>query len=187
MLELRNEIRACKKCNLCSLMPHQRPVPGIGPINAKLFIVGEALGKDESIVEEPFVGLCGQFLTKSLEQVGIDRKRCYISNVVKCRPTDTGKKNRPPSKKEIEACYPWLNREIDFIKPRVILGLGKIAMNFLLNTKAPMKGMTGEIYDCNGSQCICTYHPSYILVHGKKELSEFMNNLLKTKALLDGV
>ena len=186
MLDLHIKIRDCTKCGLCKLMPF-KPVPGIGPIDADIFIVGEAPGKDESLVEEPFMGLCGKFLTKCLNEVGIDRKKCYITNVVKCRPTEDNKKNRPPHKSEINACYPWLHQELDIVKPKVILGLGKTALQFLFNTKTGIKGNVGEIHRLDGSKVICTYHPSYILQYGKKKQDEFILHLKKVKVLVDGI
>lgn len=187
MLILNKRIQGCVKCGLCKLMPHERPVVGYGKPWAKFFIVSDFPRKEESLLEEPLAGLNHMFLKKCLQVVKIDIEDCYISNFLKCRPTKDGKNNRPPHKKEKNMCYTWLNEEIDEIKPKVILGLGKIAMQYLLNTKTNMDGNVGEIYRLDEAQLLCTYHPSYVLQQGRVIENEFIEHLKKAKALLDGV
>lgn len=190
MLDLRREIRECTSCELYKLLPFGcKPVPGIGPLKAEIFIVGEAPGKEESEYEEPFVGMCGQYLTRLLEKAGIDRKQCYISNVVKCRPTDTGKKNRPPSKKEIKACRHWLYDEINIIRPKILVTLGKVAAESILSCKVKkLSDIAGEVKDgvCHNVvyPVICTYHPSFLLVYGSRFSDETVKHLKQVKKYL---
>lgn len=187
--ELKNRIRDCKKCELCKLMPF-KPVPGLGPDNADIFIICEALGKDEALVEEPFVGLRAKFLAKCLSDAQIDITKCYITNVVKCSPTNNNSKNRPPNKEEIVACYDWLVQEIHAIKPKIIIGLGKIATEFLYSKKVySLSEDIGilsekEYYPC---KFICTYHPNYLLQHGKKKIGQVIEHFKIAKRFIDGV
>ena len=178
---LQEDIRDCKKCDLCKTMPF-KPVAGIGPKRASVMIVGEAPGEDESIAEEPFVGACGRFLNKMLREAGIEREEVYVANTVNCRPTvdNLGKRNRPPSRSEIKTCQGWLFKQITEVQPKVIFTLGKIPTCSLLNLKA-----TAKLQDFIGKPYIVpfsiedlhdyapivipTYHPSYLMVYGKKE------------------
>ena len=167
-----------------------QPVPGIGPLNAKLFIVGEALGEQESILEKPFVGRAGQLLTVMLENAGIDRDEVYISNVVKCRPTtNNGKKNRPPTQQEILACKIWLWKELTEIQPRVIITLGGVSSKLLLKVKpsVTMKSIVGEFHktDYIQSEIMPCYHPSYLLQHGRDKLEFSVQCLQNAKERCD--
>ena len=175
-MNLHQKIKNCQRCSLHQNMPDGcQPVPGIGPVNAKLFLVGEALGEQESILEKPFVGRAGQLLTVMLENAGIDRDEVYISNVVKCRPTtNNGKKNRPPETQEILACKIWLWKELTEIQPRVIITLGGVSSKLLLKVKpsVTMKSIVGEFHktDYIQSEIMPCYHPSYLLQHGRDKL-----------------
>lgn len=169
--QLRQDIRLCRKCDLCKKMPGTKPVPGVGPLTAKIMLVGEALGEDESILEEPFVGLCGQFLDQMLTKAGLVRSELFITNTVKCRPTDpTGKKNRAPDQFEIDACKGWLWKEIQLLKPKAIITLGKVATTTLLSQKyILLKDEVGKRhkpswFDTHIFPC---YHPSYIMARAR--------------------
>jgi uracil-DNA glycosylase family 4 len=179
IISLREQIRSCTKCELYKKMPEGcKPVPGIGPLNAKLFIIGEALGADEALIEEPFVGLCGKFLTKCMIDAGLERSSCYISNVVKCRPTDTGKKNRPPSSSEVLACIDWLFKEIEIIKPKGILTLGKFSAKMIRKEQfSTIKQIVGQEGDYNGIKVISTWHPSYIQNYSQGHMKQFIEHL----------
>jgi uracil-DNA glycosylase family 4 len=189
MLKLKEEIRNCTKCGLCKKMPEMsKPVSGIGPLDAKLFIIGEALGADEALLEEPFVGLCGKFLTKCLADAGIDRTKCYISNVVKCRPTDNGKKNRPPTKEEVDLCVDWLYKEIDIIKPLTILTLGKFSAKAIRKEKFNSIGeIVGKEGNYNNIKVISTWHPSYIQNYSRGHMNKFIEHLKITRQLAYGI
>ncbi len=180
---LQDEIRGCQKCGLCTTMPF-KPVPGIGPKRARLMIVGEAPGLDESIAEEPFVGACGRFLTTLLAEAGIDRNDVYICNTVNCRPTvdNKGKKNRTPNKGEIKTCESWLEKQILTVRPTVIWTLGKIPTCSVRGLKPTIKladyignwvysypyhSHPNEYYRSVGYWITANYHPSYLLQYGK--------------------
>lgn len=174
-MDLCQKIRECKACPLHSeMVDGYFPVPGFGPRNAKIVLIGEALGDTEVVEQKPFQGLAGRLLTKMLKEAGIDREQCYITNVVKCRPTkNNGKANRPPTKKEINQCVHWLLEEIDLVKPSIVVPLGRIPTSvFLGNVK--METVVGQV--CAASinsnidffPIIPAYHPSFIAVYGKK-------------------
>ncbi len=180
LTQLHQQIKLCTKCDLCKSMPFS-PVTGVGNPNAKILLVGEAPGEDESIIEEPFVGMAGRMLDRLLKEAGLNRESIHITNLVKCRPT-VGKKNRPPTKAEIKACTGWIADEIMLIKPKVIFTLGKLPTVRLLNLKTTIKlhdyvGTLNNfhIHDCMGEHVnidvIPNLHPSYIMQYGKKEIS----------------
>lgn len=173
-----------------------KPVPGEGPLTAKLMIVGEALGYDESVLERPFMGQAGQFLDKVLERAGISRQTCYITNAVRCRPTKNGgRSNRPPSKSEIEACLDWLIREVNLVQPEIIVTLGMIpTRSFLwqqMKSTTRLGEMVGRVYEFGIStnfespkQVVPCYHPSYIMQHAKSDVENMVNIFRKVKDAL---
>lgn len=193
MLGLDNLIRNCTKCNLHKMLPcGNKPVPGVGPKDAKIFIIGEALGADEALLGEPFMGLCGKFLTVCLRHAGIDRTKCYISNVVKCRPTDNGKKNRPPKPLEVKECVDWLYSEINEIKPLVLLTLGNYPARAVSLKKSikisEIAGQEGN-YSRDGFACkvVSTYHPSYVMNYSKGHNDVFIEHLRLARKLAYGI
>ena len=147
-------------------------VHGEGPEKASLMLIGEAPGRDEDELGQPFCGRCGDLLTKMLLDSGIDRSKVFITNVVKCRPTSTdGQKNRPPHSQEIKICKNWLWEEIKLIKPTAIMTLGKVPSCLLLNTKAQMKDLVGRTHQLSFCNIVIpNYHPSFIMVYGKEYL-----------------
>ena len=168
------------------------PVPGIGDPNADIMFVGEALGENEAIQERPFVGVAGQLLTKMLKEVGITREECYITNVVHCRPTTNGgKKNRAPTEEEITACKGWLWKEMQTVKPKIIVTLGKVPTYTLLHSKLKktfkMGAVAGNVYDVDyiDSHFIPCWHPSYLLQHGKDKIEETKDILKLAKGMVD--
>lgn len=179
MTNLNSQIKSCQKCPLYKDTPCG-PVPGIGPDKASLMIVGEALGEDESIVGEPFVGLCGRFLDKMLDKAGLIREEIYITNAVKCLPTKNNKL-RTPSKKEINACKKWLWLELTKVAPQYILTMGRVSTELLLHVKktTPLKEIIGRPYRVDYSTAIIVpcYHPSYIMVHSKKDMERMVEIL----------
>lgn len=187
---LQDEIRDCTKCGLCKTMPF-KPVPGYGPKNARIMIVGEAPGEEESLIEQPFVGLCGKLLTKMLIEAGINRDECYIANVVNCRPVD-GTRNRPPTGKEIKACKDWVFQQIEEVNPDIIFTLGKVPTSTLypkFKSTSRLKDVIGVPAKMGGAvvkenTVIPNFHPSYIMVYGKKELELAIEVFKKGKSLL---
>jgi uracil-DNA glycosylase family 4 len=121
--------------------------------------VGEAPGEEEDKQGEPFVGRAGQLLTKIIESIGLTREQVYIANVIKCRPPG----NRNPEPDEVESCEPFLFRQIDAIKPKVIVALGKFAAQSLLKTTEPITRLRGREYKYRGATLIPTFHPAYLL------------------------
>ena len=181
-LVLNIDIDKCEKCSLVCDMPLGSPVPGVGPIGATIMLVGEALGYDESLLEEPFVGQCGKLLDSLLEQAGIDRNRLFITNTVKCRPTkNNGKANRPPSEDEITACKSWLWKEIQLVKPDCIVTLGKVPTYTLLHSQLKKAFKLGylvgveHIVDYSEAKIFPAYHPSFLMLHGKDKVKDTVN------------
>jgi uracil-DNA glycosylase family 4 len=148
----------CSRCKLHRLGRTQ-VVFGVGNPNADLMFVGEAPGGDEDIQGEPFVGRAGQLLTKIIEAIDLGREDVYIANVIKCRPPQ----NRNPEPDEVEQCEPFLFRQIDIIKPKVIVALGKFAAQSLLRTNDPITRIRGREYKFRDAILIPTYHPAYLL------------------------
>jgi len=153
-----------EKCQLCSLgKTRNKLVYGTGNANAKLVFVGEAPGKDEDMQGEPFVGRAGKLLTKIIESINLKREDVYICNIIKCRPPE----NRNPLPEEIEACEPFLIKQLEIIKPTVICALGKFAAQTLLKTEVPISALRGSFHDYHGIPVMPTYHPAYLLRNPK--------------------
>jgi DNA polymerase len=168
----------CRRCKLCTLGRSQI-VFGVGNPRARLMFVGEAPGEEEDRRGEPFVGRAGQLLTKIIEAIGLTRDQVYIANVIKCRPPG----NRNPEGDEVEQCEPFLFRQIDVIRPRVIVPLGKFAAQSLLKTMDPITRLRGRQFDYRGAALIPTFHPAYLLRNpsAKREVWEDMK---KVRAIL---
>ena len=149
---------ACTRCKLHALGRTQ-VVFGVGNPRADLMFVGEAPGADEDVQGEPFVGRAGQLLTKIVEAIGMRREDVYIANVIKCRPPG----NRNPEPDEVERCEPFLFRQIDTIKPKVIVALGKFAAQSLLRTTDPITRIRGKEFTYRDAILMPTYHPAYLL------------------------
>ncbi|HTI40506.1 MAG TPA: uracil-DNA glycosylase, partial [Vicinamibacterales bacterium] len=178
---LRNDIGpACSRCKLHALGRSQ-VVFGVGNPNADLMFVGEAPGADEDLQGEPFVGRAGQLLTKIIEAIGLKREDVYIANVIKCRPPG----NRNPEPDEVEQCEPFLFRQIDTVKPKVIVALGKFAAQCLLRTNDPITRIRGREYKYRDAILMPTYHPAYLLrtPSAKREVWEDMK---RVRAILNG-
>lgn len=134
-------------------------VLGEGNPNAAIVFVGEAPGEQEDLQGRPFIGRAGQLLEKMIEAMGLSREQVYITNVVKSRPPE----NRTPAPDEIEAWRPYLNRELAIIKPKVIVALGKTAVQGLLKSDAKMSSLRGSFQDYEGIKLMPTWHPAYLL------------------------
>ena len=168
---VRSDIGDCTRCKLHTLGRRQI-VFGVGNPNADLMFVGEAPGADEDQQGIPFVGRAGQLLTKIIEAIGLKRDDVYIANVIKCRPPQ----NRNPEPDEVETCEPFLFQQIDVIKPKVIVALGKFGAQTLLRTLDPISRLRGRVYDFRAAKLIPTFHPAYLLRNpaSKREVWEDM-------------
>lgn len=152
------EIGDCQRCKLCS--GRTNIVFGVGNPRAKLMFVGEGPGRDEDLQGEPFVGRAGQLLTDIITKgMGLSREDVYICNVVKCRPPE----NRNPEPDEVAACEPFLKKQIDLVRPDLIVGLGKFAVQTLLQSKAPISKLRGNWHSYHGIKLMPTFHPAYLL------------------------
>ena len=152
-------IKNCKKCKLHETRINT--VFGEGSTDAKVMIIGEAPGKDEDISGKPFVGRAGKLLTEILSSINLERKDIFITNTVKCRPPE----NRNPHDDEIKSCSGYLDEQIKLINPKVIVLLGKIAANRILNIDEPISNLRGKKYFIkeNNIPIIVFYHPAYLL------------------------
>ena len=150
-------VHDCTKCKLCEARTNT--VPGEGPADARLVVVGEGPGRTEDETGRPFVGKAGELLTKILEAIAFPRERVFICNVVKCRPPE----NRLPQYDEIAACVPYLFRQIELIKPAVILAMGGTAAQTMLNTKQSLGALRNLVHRFRGIPVIVTYHPAALL------------------------
>jgi uracil-DNA glycosylase len=171
---VRADIGDCTRCKLHTLGRTQ-VVFGVGNPDADLMFVGEAPGADEDVQGIPFVGRAGQLLTKIIEAIDLKREDVYIANVIKCRPPG----NRNPEPDEVETCEPFLFRQIDIIKPKVIVALGKFGAQTLLRTLDPISRLRGRVYDYRGAKLIPTFHPAYLLRNpsSKREVWEDMKKV----------
>ncbi len=176
---IREDIGDCTRCKLHGLGRRQI-VFGVGNPDADLMFVGEAPGADEDIQGVPFVGRAGQLLTKIIEAISLTRDDVYIANVIKCRPPQ----NRNPEPDEVATCEPFLFRQIDAIKPKVIVALGKFAAQTLLQTEDPISRLRGRLFDYRGAKLIPTFHPAYLLRNpsAKREVWEDMKLVKKLLA-----
>jgi uracil-DNA glycosylase len=154
---IRENIGECTRCRLHK--GRTNLVFGVGYVNADLMFVGEGPGADEDAQGEPFVGRAGQLLNNMISAMGLKREEVYIANVVKCRPPG----NRTPEKDECDVCSPFLLRQIDVIRPKVIVALGAVAAKNLLAMNDSMANLRGRWYDFRDSKLLVTYHPAYLL------------------------
>jgi uracil-DNA glycosylase family 4 len=154
---VRAELGDCHRCPLAA--GRTTLVFGVGDPRAELMFVGEGPGADEDLQGEPFVGKAGQLLTRMIEAMGYRREQVYIANVVKCRPPG----NRNPEPAEIEACEPFLRRQIEAVSPRVIVALGKFAAHTLLRSTIPITRLRGLWSEYQGVRLMPTFHPAYLL------------------------
>jgi DNA polymerase len=154
---IREDIGDCTRCRLHK--GRTNIVFGVGNVNAGLMFVGEGPGADEDEQGEPFVGRAGQLLNNMIGAMGLKRSDVYIANVVKCRPPG----NRTPENDECDTCFPFLDRQIEVIRPKVIVALGAVAAKKLLAMNDSMARLRGRWYDYKGARLAVTYHPAYLL------------------------
>jgi DNA polymerase len=154
---IREEIGECTRCALHK--GRNKLVFGDGSPTARLMFVGEGPGADEDAQGIPFVGRAGQLLNNMIAAMGLTREAVYIANVVKCRPPG----NRTPEPEEGATCSPFLFRQIDVVRPQVIVALGATAATYLLGSRQPLAGLRGRVHAVRGTQLVVTYHPAYLL------------------------
>ncbi len=155
---LKTAVSSCTACGLragCT-----QTVFGVGDESAQWMLVGEAPGAEEDRLGEPFVGQAGKLLDSMLAAISLERgKNVYIANVLKCRPPG----NRNPEPEEVAKCSPYLVRQIELIRPKLILAMGRFAVQTLLNTEATIASLRGKVHQVHGVPLIVTYHPAYLL------------------------
>jgi uracil-DNA glycosylase len=173
--DVRADLGDCQRCRLAG--GRNKIVFGAGHPGAKLVFVGEGPGFEEDQQGLPFVGPAGQLLTRIIEAINLDRDQVYICNVIKCRPPE----NRNPESDELNACFPFLKRQIAAIQPDFIVALGTFAAQTLLGTTTPISRLRKRFHEYNGIKVLPTYHPAYLLRNPdkKREVWEDMKMLMK--------
>ena len=174
--QIQTELHNCTRCKLATA-GRQAIVFGEGDPKARLMFVGEGPGEQEDIQGRPFVGKAGQLLDKMINAIGLKREDVYIANAVKCRPPG----NRNPEPDEIQACSSFLHRQIDLIRPEVIVALGKFAAQTLLETETRISELRGQFHTYRGVKLMPTFHPAYLLRNpsSKKEAWEDLQKVAK--------
>ena len=172
--DLEKKMKGCRKCTIGE--DRLNLVFGEGSEKAEIFFVGEAPGADEDEQGRPFVGRAGKLLTKIIQAMGYEREDVYIGNILKCRPPG----NRDPLPEEEQRCFPYLALQLELIKPKVIVALGKYAAHALLRVKTPITRLRGKWGKFRGIAVMPTFHPSYLLRNprGKREVWEDMKEVL---------
>lgn len=165
------EIRSCMKCRLHE--GRRNAVPGMGNTDADIMFIGEGPGEQEDIQGLPFVGKAGQLLTKMLAAIQLRREEVYITNVVKCRPPG----NRAPLPDEVDSCFPYLKRQIDIIRPRIIVCLGGPAIKTMLQSDLGITKLRGQIHRFEEIPLIATYHPAAVLRFPERYKRDVWNDL----------
>jgi uracil-DNA glycosylase family 4 len=156
--ELRQAVTECRACGLCD--SRTTTVFGVGDPQPDWLVVGEAPGEQEDLQGEPFVGQAGKLLDNMLHAIGLDRQRkVYIANVLKCRPPG----NRNPDPAEVAQCEPFLRRQVELLRPRIILAMGRFAVQSLLGSAEPIGRLRGRVHQYQGVPLVVTYHPAYLL------------------------
>jgi len=180
--ELASEIACCTRCDLHK--ERTQTVFGIGDLNAELLIIGEAPGAEEDRLGEPFVGPAGKLLNSMLGAIGLSRQQVYIANILKCRPPG----NRDPKPEEVAQCAPYLARQVEIIQPRLILAVGRIAAQNLLQQTTPIGKMRGQRYTYGQLEIpvIVTYHPAYLLRSPREKRKAWADLVLVKELLREG-
>jgi DNA polymerase len=177
--EIQADLGECVRCRLSE--KRRTIVFGVGSPKAELMLVGEGPGQDEDRQGIPFVGAAGQLLTKIIQAIDLTREQVYIANVVKCRPPN----NREPEPDEVETCRPFLDRQIDAVKPKVICALGRVSAMSLLRTDEGITRLRGRVFSYRGAKLVPTYHPAFLLRNpGKKR--ECWEDMKLVRRLLQG-
>ena len=179
--ELNAKILRCTRCGLART--RNNVVPGMGVLNPDVLVIGEGPGQDEDMQGLPFVGKAGVLLDRMLAAIGLDRKaNCYIANIVKCRPPE----NRNPLPDEQAACFSFLEAQIHLLKPKLILCMGKIAIEKITGHNISINAQHGEFFEYNGIPVMPTYHPSALLRNEELKKPAW-EDLKKFKRYLDQI
>ncbi|MCI0613634.1 uracil-DNA glycosylase [bacterium] len=176
----RLRIQEIGNCTRCKLHKGRKTIVfGEGNPSAELMLVGEAPGADEDIQGKPFVGRAGQLLMQMIKAIQFERKDVFIANVLKCRPPG----NRPPEPDEVHTCSPFLMKQIEIIKPKVVLALGTFSAQLLLNSKTSISFLRNRVYEMPFAKVIATYHPSFLLRSPQKKPEAWEDLKLVRKTL----
>ena len=173
--EIRSELGDCRRCKLHRT--RRTIVFGEGNPNATLMFIGEGPGYDEDVQGRPFVGRAGQLLTKIIQSIHLQREEVYIANIIKCRPPG----NRNPEPDEIKTCSPFLLKQVQAIRPKIICALGAFSAQTLLSTDAKITTLRGRFFDFQGIKVIPTFHPAYLLRNPerKRDVWEDMKRIME--------
>lgn len=174
---MRLRLMNCSRCQLCT--GRQTVVFGQGNQNSKLVFIGEAPGEEEDRKGVAFVGKAGRLLTQIIHSIGLNRQSVYICNVIKCRPPG----NRNPAGEEIEACYPFLMKQLDLLNPKLIVTMGNVATKALIPHAAGIMKMRGKLIDFNGIPLLPTFHPSFLL-RNQSSLVDVWNDMRQIRQFL---
>jgi len=176
-VELQGEVVSCKKCDLCTT--RKQTVFGEGNIDAEWMLIGQAPEQNEEMEGRPFVGQHGLLLTEMIRSIGLKREDVYITNLLKCSPPE----GRDPKVEEINTCYDYVSRQITLVKPKIILAIGRVAAQRLLNTKQPLSKLRGEAHQLDGIPLVVVYHPAYLLrsLLEKRKAWQDLQLAIKTK------
>ena len=175
--EIRSDLGDCTRCRLHG--GRTNLVFGVGSPTADLVFVGEAPGRDEDRQGIPFVGRAGQLLTRIIAAIGLSREEVYIANVIKCRPPN----NRNPEADEVATCEPFLFRQLDVIRPRVVVALGGFAIRTLLQTDEAVSRLRGRVFDYRGAKLVPTFHPAFLLRSPERK-RDVWEDMKRVRALL---
>jgi uracil-DNA glycosylase family 4 len=178
---LRERVEHCSLCELHAT--RTQTVFGVGDSAAQLMVVGEAPGADEDRQGEPFVGRAGKLLNEMLLAIGLKRPQVYIANILKCRPPN----NRDPQPREVACCEPFLQRQVELVRPRVMLALGRVAAHNLLKTQDSLARLRGRDHRYGNGRIpvVVTYHPAYLL-RSPQDKRKAWQDLLRARGLLAG-
>lgn len=177
---LQDAVAACRACKLCD--GRRNTVFGVGPTQVDWLVVGEAPGENEDLQGEPFVGQAGKLLDNMLRSLGLSRQESvYIANVLKCRPPG----NRNPEPDEIAQCEPFLRRQVELLRPKIILAMGRFAVHTLLQTDEPVGRLRGRVHRYHDVPVVVTYHPAYLL-RNLPDKAKAWSDLVLAKSVLHG-
>lgn len=177
--EIKKRALACKLCTLHKT--RNNVVFGVGDKKAQVMFIGEAPGANEDLQGEPFVGRAGMLLNSMMKSIGLERSDIYIANILKCRPPN----NRDPSSEEIKLCTPYLKEQIAAIKPKILIAVGRVAAQHLLNTTESMANLRGKTYQYGeeNTPLMVTYHPAYLLRSPGEKKKVYTDLLMIQKAI----
>ncbi len=179
--KIEEEVKGCQKCRLYK--ERKNAVPGNGVYDTKIMLIGEAPGRNEDLEGLPFVGQAGKLLEQMLNNIGLSRNDIFITNVVKCRPPE----NRDPMTDEIEACKPYLFRQIELVDPKLIILVGKYSVSTVLGINLKISHLKGRVFIKEGRYIFCTYHPAFVLRNYSSYIDEYTYHFEKIKKIIEKI